>query len=80
MPSAFADKLNRLLVTSFVDNSIKTNTPILLARSPQLGKFLRLAEWNIKRGVEYEAIEAELRSDQERAGGPARPEAISGRQ
>ena len=64
LPPAFADKLNRLLTTPFVDNSIKPPAPLTFAQSPQLGEFLRVAQWNIERGIEYEAIEAALAGDE----------------
>ena len=51
-------KLNRLLTVPFVDNSHGQTEPVQLARTPQLGEFLRVAFWNIERGLEYEAIEA----------------------
>lgn len=42
----------------FVDNYRAQSEPVRLARAPQLGEFLRIAFWNIERGLEYEAIEA----------------------
>lgn len=51
-------KLNRLLTTPFVENSYKNSTSLRLSKSPQLGEFLRIVQWNIERGLEYEAIEA----------------------
>lgn len=58
-------KLNRLLTTPFVDNSQTSNAPLNLSRSPQLGEFLRVACWNIERGIEYEAIEAAFTSEEQ---------------
>ncbi|HLM56175.1 MAG TPA: endonuclease/exonuclease/phosphatase family protein [Pyrinomonadaceae bacterium] len=42
----------------FVDNSRARSEPVRLARDPRLGEFLRVAFWNIERGLEYEAVEA----------------------
>lgn len=55
-----AGKLNRLLTSPFVDNSGKNALPVRLSQSPRIGEFLRVATWNIERGIEYEAIEAVL--------------------
>ncbi len=52
------DKLNRLLTVPFVDNSHRSATPPRFSQSVRLGEFLRVAHWNIERGLEYEAIEA----------------------
>jgi hypothetical protein len=56
-PAALGDKLNRLLTTPFVSNraSISGVRP-LKPSSPQTGKFLRVAEWNIERGLEFDAV------------------------
>ena len=87
LPPPLAEKLNRLLTTPFVDNSYRSATPVSLARSPQLGEFLRVAFWNIERGLEYEAIEAAFTSeaqfaalldnDRYPAGSEARREALA---
>lgn len=58
LPSALNDKLNHLLTTPFVDNSFSTAGSREFSRSPPLGEFLRVAHWNIERGLEYEAVEA----------------------
>ena len=58
IPQSLVNKLNRLLTTPFVDNSHAQTELVRLARTPQLGEFLRVAFWNIERGLEYEAIEA----------------------
>ena len=60
-PAALRQKLNVLLNTPFVNNSaanrgVKPNNP----QSRMLGPFLRVAFWNIERGLEYEAIERAL--------------------
>ncbi len=58
-PDLMRSKLSRLLSTPFVNNeaSARGVTP-LKPHSPRLGRFLRIAFWNIERGIEYEAIEA----------------------
>ena len=63
LPPALAGKLDRLLTTPFVDNSRASSTPVRLPQSPQLGEFLRVASWNIERGLEYEALEAAFESE-----------------
>jgi endonuclease/exonuclease/phosphatase family metal-dependent hydrolase len=57
-------KLNRLLTVPFVNTNVSTNKPIPLARSEQLGEFVRVAHWNIERGLEYEALEAAFDSEE----------------
>ncbi len=51
-------KLNYLLTTPFVVNSYQTNEPPRFSQSARLGEFLRVAEWNIERGLNYEEIAA----------------------
>lgn len=63
LPPALAGKLDRLLTTPFVDNSRSNATPVRLSQSPQLGEFLRIACWNIERGLEYDAVEAAFHSE-----------------
>lgn len=59
------EKLNRLLTTPFVDNSVPRNDAVLpLSRSNELGEFLRVVQWNVERGLEYEAIEAAFVSEE----------------
>lgn len=60
LPSALREKLNGLLTTPFMDNSPNADAPVRLSQSAKIGEFLRVATWNIERGVEYEAIEAAL--------------------
>ncbi|HEY9285183.1 MAG TPA: endonuclease/exonuclease/phosphatase family protein [Pyrinomonadaceae bacterium] len=54
-PAELQDKLRRLLTTPFVGNSSRGARP-LLPTTPALGRFLRVVEWNVERGLEYEAI------------------------
>jgi endonuclease/exonuclease/phosphatase family metal-dependent hydrolase len=51
-------KLNRLLRIPFVDNSRSLAAPTRFSQSARLGDFLRVAHWNIERGIEYAAVEA----------------------
>jgi endonuclease/exonuclease/phosphatase family metal-dependent hydrolase len=56
-PSALQSKLQRLLTTPFVSNSASARgVRPLLPSTAKLGKFLRIVEWNIERGLEYDAI------------------------
>src|SRR5687767_4627269 len=51
-----ANKLRRLLTTPFVNNSAGTRRA--------KGDFLRVATWNIERGLEFDAVKAALTNDQ----------------
>ena len=55
--AALQDKLHRLLTTPFVSNAASASgvTP-LLPRTARLGQFLRIVQWNIERGLEYDAV------------------------
>lgn len=55
--SLLEEKLKTLLTTPFVDNSYEAADARFL-RSAQLGEFLRVAHWNIERGLEFEALKA----------------------
>ena len=56
-PAALRDKLNRLLTTPFVRNRASdSGRGPLKPQQPQMGRFLRVAEWNIERGLEFDAI------------------------
>lgn len=59
LPEALQAKLDRLLTTPFVSNAAATRPPVL-PHSPQLGTFVRVVQWNIERGIEYDAIRAAL--------------------
>ena len=51
------NKLNKLLTTPFVSNrATGSGVRPLKPNSPQIGSFLRVAEWNIERGLEFDAI------------------------
>jgi len=60
-PAPLANKLTRLLTTPFVNNSFGVR-----AATPVEGKnnFVRVATWNIERGLEFEAVRAALTNDQ----------------
>jgi endonuclease/exonuclease/phosphatase family metal-dependent hydrolase len=56
-PIALQNKLRRLLTTPFVSNSASVRgVKPLLPSTTKLGKFLRVVEWNIQRGFEFDAI------------------------
>jgi endonuclease/exonuclease/phosphatase family metal-dependent hydrolase len=56
-PSALQDKLHRLLNTPFVSNdSSASGVRPLLPSTARLGQFLRIVQWNIERGLEYDAV------------------------
>ncbi len=58
---ALQRKLMALLNTPFVSNTAtKKGVKPLRPSSPELGSFLRVAFWNIERGLQYEAIEGAL--------------------
>lgn len=54
-------KLSTLLTTPFVKNSHTAR--VSLPRSETIGDFLRVAHWNVQRGVEFDAIKALLTND-----------------
>ncbi|MET0649093.1 MAG: endonuclease/exonuclease/phosphatase family protein [Pyrinomonadaceae bacterium] len=56
-PEALQNKLRLLLTTPFVSNAATARgTRPLLPSTAKLGRFLRVAMWNIERGLEYDAI------------------------
>ena len=59
-----ASKLTRLLTTPFVNNSAGLRSPKAGARSDFGKRFIRVATWNIERGLEFEAVKAALSNDQ----------------
>ncbi len=58
LPESLETKLNLLLTTPFIDNSYTPQKPLKLNTTMELGEHLRIALWNIERGIEFEAIEA----------------------
>ncbi len=57
-------KLNRLLTIPFVDNSTAGAESPRFSQSARLGDFMRVAHWNIERGLEFDAIEAVFGSEE----------------
>ena len=57
LPAALRDKLRTLLITPFVRNSASDAGMMPLKPSdPQTGKMLRVVQWNIERGLEFDAV------------------------
>jgi hypothetical protein len=65
LPQPIEAKLNKLLTIPFVENLHASATPPRFSQSMQLGEFLRVAHWNIERGLEYDAIEAVFASGEQ---------------
>jgi len=61
LPEPLQVKLDRLLTTPFINNTASARAP-RLPRTPQLGSFVRVAQWNIERGIEFDAIRSALTS------------------
>jgi len=56
-PDALCAKLNHLLTTPFVRNSASdAGRAPLKPTQAQMAKFLRVAQWNIERGLEFDAV------------------------
>jgi endonuclease/exonuclease/phosphatase family metal-dependent hydrolase len=56
-PTQLRDKLRRLLTTPFVrNNAWKEGVRPLEPSDPETGKMLRVAQWNIERGLEFDAV------------------------
>ncbi len=51
-------RLNRLLNEPFVKNISAHSARPLISSSPILGEYIRVAQWNIQRGLEFGAIQA----------------------
>jgi hypothetical protein len=59
LPAALEAKLDRLLATPFVSNAASARgVQPALPKDAKLGTFLRVVQWNIERGIEYDAISA----------------------
>ena len=58
LPNDLQVKLDRLLTTPFVSNTASTR--VVLPKSSKLGTFVRVVQWNIERGIEFDAIKAAL--------------------
>jgi endonuclease/exonuclease/phosphatase family metal-dependent hydrolase len=63
LPQPIEVKLNKLLTVPFVENSHAGAMTLPFSHTTQLGEFLRVAHWNIERGLEYNAIEAVFSSE-----------------
>jgi endonuclease/exonuclease/phosphatase family metal-dependent hydrolase len=62
-PEALQNKLRLLLTTPFVNNRASTRgVKAVLPNTPNLGQSLRVVQWNIERGIEYDAVRAALTS------------------
>ena len=59
-----SNKVMRLLRTPFVNNSAGVRAPRPIKISTAQGNALRVATWNIERGVEFDAVKAALTHDQ----------------
>jgi endonuclease/exonuclease/phosphatase family metal-dependent hydrolase len=58
-------KLTKLLTTPFVSNTAGVRPPrVIKTTSHTDGNFLRVATWNIERGLEFDAVKAALTNDQ----------------
>ncbi len=61
LPDALRQKLERLRTTPFVSNAATARgTRPLKPDVPRLGRVLRVAEWNIERGLNFNAVRAAL--------------------
>lgn len=59
LPPILQNKLDKLLATPFVKNDYQNFAAPVFSQSLTLGgEFLRVADWNIERGLEFEAIAA----------------------
>src|SRR6266545_1144129 len=58
------NKLDKLLTTPFLSNAAsQRGVKPVKPNSPELGRFLRLAAWNIEEGLEFNAVRAALGND-----------------
>lgn len=60
-----AEKLTKLLETPFVNNSAGMRPARLIKGAASQTNVLRVAAWNIERGLEFEAVRAALTNDQQ---------------
>ncbi len=59
LPQALQVKLDRLLTTPFISNAASARgVQPLLPRTPKLGRFIRVVQWNIEEGIEYQLLSA----------------------
>ncbi|CAN5289577.1 hypothetical protein BH20ACI2_BH20ACI2_10120 [soil metagenome] len=57
-------RLNRILTEPFVKNLGPHSTCPSILSSPVLGEYIRVAQWNIQRGLEFGAIQAIFESEE----------------
>lgn len=57
---ALQSKVQKLLTTPFVNNEHSASVAISMKTGSTLGSALRIAQWNIERGLEYDALETVL--------------------
>ncbi|MEJ7624747.1 MAG: endonuclease/exonuclease/phosphatase family protein [Pyrinomonadaceae bacterium] len=62
LPADLESRLDNLLSVAFVTNRPNTSLPPLSSQA-SLGQYIRVAHWNIERGIEYDALEAALTSE-----------------
>lgn len=62
-PTELENRLQRLLTRPFVSSSAPEPARAFL-QSAKLGEYIRVALWNVERGIQYEALEAIFHSDQ----------------
>ena len=54
-------KVRKLLTTPFVNNEYSTSgADSIKPKSAAIGRYVRIAQWNIERGIEYDALESAL--------------------
>ena len=58
-----SSKLTRLLTQPFVNNATGVRSPRMIRTSTSQGGTLRVATWNIERGLEFDAVKAALIND-----------------
>lgn len=58
-------KLNRLLTQPFVNNSFLNGGNSALKISKRYGEFVRVVQWNIERGLEFDALLAVFKSEKD---------------
>jgi endonuclease/exonuclease/phosphatase family metal-dependent hydrolase len=63
-PADLQNRLDQLLNTPFVNNSARNARP-LKPNFPNSGRSIRVASWNIERGLEFDAIKAAFLNDRQ---------------
>ncbi len=65
LPPLLETKLNRLLTQPFVNNSFQNEKSLPFSYSKRIGTFLRVVQWNVERGLQFDAIKAAFKSEAE---------------